>query len=318
MALKRNKPSDEELKDLGFGSRVTENSPLRLLNRDGSFNVERDGLPFLQSIHLYHSLLTMSWWRFYLTITAVYIFINALFALVFVFAGVPIDGATSVTIYGRFLEAFFFSVQTFTTVGYGRLSPIGVLGNIIASFDAFVGLISFAIATGLLFARFSRPNAKILFSEKAIIAPYKDITAFEFRMANVRSNQLVNIEVKVLFSELHESGGKPRRSFHELPLERHKVNFLPLHLTVVHPIEKGSPLRGLKMQDLEKSDAEFLVLISAFDETFSQTVHTRTSYKFSEIVWGVKFSDMFQYSGNGVVRVDLKRIHDFESMTVQR
>ncbi len=317
MALKRNKPSDEELKDLGFGSRVTENSPLRLLNRDGSFNVERDGLPFLQSIHLYHSLLTMSWWRFYLTITAVYIFINALFALVFVFAGVPIDGATSVIIYGRFLEAFFFSVQTFTTVGYGRLSPIGVLGNIIASFDAFVGLISFAIATGLLFARFSRPNAKILFSEKAIIAPYKDITAFEFRMANVRSNQLVNIEVKVLFSELHESGGKPRRSFHELPLERHKVNFLPLHLTVVHPIEKGSPLSGLKMQDLEKSDAEFLVLISAFDETFSQTVHTRTSYKFSEIVWGVKFSDMFQYSGNGVVRVDLKRIHDFESMTVQ-
>ncbi|MCH7681772.1 hypothetical protein IID10_20795 [candidate division KSB1 bacterium] len=153
MASKRNKRSEEELKDLGFGSRVTENSPLRLLNRDGSFNVERDGLPFLQSIHLYHSLLTMSWWRFYLTITTVYIFINILFALVFVFAGVPIDGATSVTIYGRFLEAFFFSVQTFTTVGYGRLSPMGVLGNIIASFDAFVGLISFAIAFAILLCR---------------------------------------------------------------------------------------------------------------------------------------------------------------------
>ena len=313
MAMKRSKPS-EELKDLGFGSRVTENSQLRLLNRDGSFNVKLGGLPFMQTIHLYHSLLTMSWWKFYLTITTVYIFINALFALVFVFAGVPIDGATSVTIYGRFLEAFFFSVQTFTTVGYGRLSPMGVLGNIMASFDAFVGLISFAIATGLLFARFSRPNAKILFSEKAIIAPYKDVTAFEFRMANVRTSQLVNVEVKVLFSERHLSGGKPRRSFHELPLERHKVDVLPLHLTVVHPIEKGSPLSGLKMADLEKSDAEFIVLISAFDETFSQTVHTRTSYKFSEIVWGVKFRDMFQYSGNGEVRVDLKRIHDIESI----
>ena len=147
MALKRIKRSEEELRDLGFGSRVTESSRLRLLNRDGSFNVRRDGLPFLQSIHLYHSLLTMSWLKFYLTIMTVYIFINALFALVYVFAGVSIAGATSVTIYGRFLEAFFFSVQTFTTVGYGRLAPLGVLGNILASFDAFVGLISFAIAT---------------------------------------------------------------------------------------------------------------------------------------------------------------------------
>ena len=229
---------------------------------------------------------------------------------------VSIEGTSGITMGEKFFEAFFFSVQTFTTVGYGHLTPKGIVGNLIATLDAFVGLISFALATGLLFARFSKPTAKILFSKQAIIAPHRGITAFEFRLANARSNQLVEVEVKVLFSEMEMVKSNRKRRFRDLPLERNKVAFLPLHLTVVHPIDETSPLNGLTMEDLEKSDAEFLVLITAVDETFSQTVHARSSYKYSEIVWGAKFRDIFHYSNNGIISVDLRCIHDIDKLEV--
>jgi len=302
----------EELNDLGFGRKVSEESHLRLLNRDGTFNVARTGLPFWQRLHLYHNLLSMPWWRFYLTIAAFFVSINIFFGALYILFDVSISGSQAANSVQRFMDSFFFSIQTFTSVGYGRLSPSSLGANLIASLDALVGLMSFALATGLLFARFSRPTINIVFSRKALIAPYRGISAFEFRLANGRNNQLVDVEVKLLLSKMIGKGDDRKRTFFRLALEREKVIFLPLHWIVVHPIEEESPLHGISAEDLQASDAEFLVLLTAFDETFSQTVHARASYKWHEIVWGAKFSNMFRDTENGILRVDLKTLHDFE------
>ena len=314
--LKRKRDiSADELKDLGFGSKVTQQSRFRLLNHDGSFNVERRGLSFYSTLNLYHSLLTMPWWKFHLTILSSYLVINASFAMAFLLCGPnAIEGATGETLIERFLNAFFFSVQTFTTLGYGHLNPNGLAANFVATFASFFGLFGFAFATGLLFARFSRPTAKIIFSNLAIIAPYGGITAFEFRIANARRNQLNEVEVHVLYTQMETLDGKRIRRFYELVLERQKVAFLPLHLTVVHPIDKTSPLFGLTSEDLHETEAEFLILVTAVDDTFSQTVHVRSSYRYDEIVWGAKFRDIFKHSDKNVIQVDLHRIHEVERL----
>jgi len=307
-------PDSDELRDLGFGSRVTQRSRLRLLNRDGSFNVAREGLSSLQSLHIYHSLLTMPWWRFHLTISGAYVSVNLLFALAYIGAGHTIGGQQWVSSVHAYRNAFFFSVQTFTTIGYGHLTPYGLAGNLIATVEAFVGLIGVAMATGLVFARFARPTTKLIFSKHAVVAPYRDGTAFQFRFANARSNELVDVTVRVLYSERGQSKGPHGRTFQQLKLERSHVTFLPLHLTVVHAINEDSPLHGKSKSDLERSEAEFLVLITAFDETFAQTVNTRTSFRCDEIEWGARFTDMFDYPDTGVIAVDLRKLHDIEEV----
>lgn len=307
----------EDISDLGFGSQVTQNSEIRLLNRDGSFNVERVGLPPLESLHFYHSLLTMPWFRFHAVMALAYVFLNILFAALYLMSdGLNSKQGLENSLFHKFQDAFFFSIQTFTTVGYGYLTPNGLAGNIIASIDAFVGLMAFAFATGLLFARFSRPTVDILFSNKAIIAPYNDIKGFMFRLANTRKGQLLDIKIKVLFSEMTGPKNNRKRKFQLLNLEREAVVFLPLYLTVVHPIDEGSPLSNRTSEDLQKANAEFLIIVSAFNETFSQTVHKRTSYKWHELAWNVKFRSLFQEE-SGVVKVDLSGLHDYDPVTLQ-
>jgi inward rectifier potassium channel len=172
-----------------------------------------------------------------------------------------------------------------------------------------------ALATGMIFARFSRPTAKILFSHSAVIAPYRGITAFEFRIVNSRKNQLIELEAKVLFSRIEDSPGKAGRQFHELPLERRKVVFFPLSWTIVHPIDEQSPLNGLTEEDLHQGQAEFLVLLAGIDETFSQTVHARSSYRADEIIWNAKFTNIFtRLEGNDRLGIDVSRLHSIERL----
>jgi inward rectifier potassium channel len=179
--------------------------------------------------------------------------------------------------------------------------------------ETFVGLVGFAIAAGLLIARFSGPTAKIRFSKVAVIAPYREgIPGFEFRIANVRRNQLLEVEARVIFSWMEVENGRTLRRFSELKLERSKVTFLPLHWVIVHPIDETSPLKNLTQADLEKSHAEILINITAIDDTYSQTVHSRSSYTSEEIVWGARFADLFQYSDGGLVSADLQRLSDVE------
>ncbi|HEU0176590.1 MAG TPA: ion channel [Blastocatellia bacterium] len=303
-----------DMRDLGFGSVVARESRQRLLNRDGSFNVMRAGLGFLASLSPYHALLTMSW-RSFFGLTALFYFgANLLFAAAYLLCG---HGALSMPapsgIESHFLQAFFFSIHTLATIGYGTITPVGIAANVIVSIESFIGLFGLALCTSLLFARFSRPTAKILFSDRAVIAPYRGITAFEFRIANARRNQIIELEAEALFARFEEVDGRPLRRFYPLKLERDRVVFFPLSWTIVHPIDETSPFYGMSAEDLRMTRGEFLVLLTGFDETFSQTVHGRSSYLAEEVVWNARFADIFNRpSDDGLLTIDVRKLHSIE------
>jgi inward rectifier potassium channel len=289
--------SEQDLRDLGFGTVVSRESQQRLLNRDGSFNVERRGLGFWNSFSLYHTLLTISWVRFFLLFVGCYFVANALFALAYLACGSKaLGGATLGLEMHPFLRAFFFSVETLSTIGYGNVTPEGVTANFVVTAEALTGLMGFAIVTGLLFARLSRPTAKILFSRHAVVASYRDMTALEFRVANARSNELIEVSAKVMLSRFEDYEGGRTRRYYPLALERDSVVFLPLTWTVVHPIDDTSPLHSDTPESLRNSQAEFLVLLKAFDEIFSTILQTRVSYTMDEVVWGARFANAFMLS----------------------
>lgn len=305
---------DEENGDLGFGSVVARESRQRLLNRDGSFNVARRGLSFWTSLSLYHRLLTISWSKFLGLVTLSYLTANLVFAFVYMACGPEaLVSSPDVTFKNDFLRAFFFSVETFATIGYGNIIPTGLAAHVVVTIESLVGLLGFALATGLLFARFSRPTAKIIFSQRAVVAPYRNITAFEFRITNARTNQIIELEAKILFARFEDEDGKTVRRFYPLSLEREKVVFFPLSWTIVHPVDESSPLYGLTPEDLRRTDAEFLILLTGIDETFSQTVHARSSYKADEVVWNAKFANVFNRpSESDMLTIDVRRIDSIE------
>ncbi len=303
--------ANEDKHDLGFGARVAQQSQQRLVNPDGSFNVKRTGLSYLRSLSPYHHLLSMSWTKFQALVGAGYLLTNLVFAFGYFLCGPDaLQGIVARNHLERFLECFFFSVQTLATIGYGRINPANLGANVLVSVEALIGMFGMAMATGLLFARFSRPSADLLFSSRAIIAPFQGRTSLQFRIVNSRSNQLSGVEATVVATI--GSPGKKGRKFHELKLDRSSVMFLPLHWVIVHPIDESSPLFELDRAGFDDLDIEVLVMIRAVDETFFSTVHARTSYKASEIEWNVKFSDMFLPNADGVVRIDVQRLDRFE------
>jgi len=297
--------------DLGFGTIVSRESRNRLLNRDGSFNVKRSGLGMLESLSPYHWMMSTTWPRFLAAAMLLFVVMNALFSLVYIACGPgALAGASAVTPGARFAENFFFSVHTLATIGYGTMAPRSLAANLAVALEAVTGLLGFSIVTGAVFARFARPSAKLLFSNRAVIAPFGSGTAFMFRIANRRATQLVGMEAKVMFTRRREGGG---RDYALLSLEREKVVFFPLAWTIVHPISESSPLRGATPQSLAAEDAEILVLLGGFDEVSSQTVQARSSYKAGEIVFGMKFRSMFKPNDESEsISVDLRRIHDLE------
>jgi inward rectifier potassium channel len=309
--------NQQDLRDLGFGAVVSRESQQRLLNRDGSFNVRRSGLRFWSSFSAYHAMLTMPWWQFFGATAILYLLANASFAAAYLACGPGALGSETAGMQNHtYLRAFFFSVQTLSTIGYGQVVPIGTSANALVTLEALTGLLGFGIITGLLFARFSRPTAKMLFSRHALIAPYRDITALEFRVANARSNELIEVTGKVLLSRFEDVDGIRTRRYYLLELERTGVVFLPLTWTVVHPIDGRSPLYGETAESLQNSRSEFLVLLSGFDETFSARVHTRTSYVPDEVLWGYKFANAFvigQAANNDKVAVDMRQFDKVEA-----
>jgi inward rectifier potassium channel len=311
--FRRTKINNEDKNDLGFGARLSQNQHRRLLNRDGTFNVQREGMSLLRSNSAYHMMLTISWPNFYLVVAAAYGIINLIFGVVYFLLGAEALNGAETTTMSHFWNSFFFSVETFATIGYGSINPRSFEANWIMTLESFLGLVFAAMATGLLFARFSKPNAKILYSDNGIIAPFKDGRAFMFRMINLRSSQLIQVEAEVIYSHLEEENGKMTRRYHKLKLEREKVMFFPLHWTVVHHIDETSPLYHHTERDMKTHEAEFMILVNAVDETYSQTVYSRSSYRYDEIVWGAKFKNMFHEEKSGVaVGVKIDRLHEYE------
>ena len=307
-------PTQERLnQDLGLGGKLSERSRARLLNQDGTFNVRRNNLSAFHPYNAYHTLLSLPIPRLLALMAAGYLATNVLFASCYWLAGPDAITGADATPLRRFEDCVFFSVQTLATIGYGKLVPATRAANVLVGIEALVGLLGFAILSGLLFARFTRPTARIAFSRNAIIAPYGDGWALMFRLVNLRNHDLTDVHAIVSLARWVDEKGARRRRFDQLALERDAIIFMPLHWVVVHPITDASPLRELTRETLPASEPEVVCLISAADETFAQTVHAKTSYDKTDIVWGARFGDMYVSDAERVA-IDLTRLHDIESV----
>ena len=283
----------------------------RIVRRDGSFNVRRRG-GRLRDFHFYQFLIGLSWPSFFGVILAAFLVINLGFTGLYFAAGVPqLQGVEADGL--QFLHVFFFSVQTLTTVGYGVIAPRGIGADVLSSIEAMLGVLGFAFSAGLLYGRFSRPVARLLFSSHAIIAPYQEGTSLQVRVANIRRNAIVDLEATLVFMAVEGSGAAARRTYARLSLERSSIFFLPLTWTIVHPIDRDSPLFGKTDSDLAAHAAEILVLIRGFDDTFNQVVNARSSYRFDEIQWGRRFLPAFHNDEHGRLVLDLESIDSAEA-----
>lgn len=281
----------------------------RFFNKNGIPNIEPKGLPFWRRLNLYHSLLSMPLWKFLSSILLFFLLINLFFANIYLIIGIDhLDGMVANTDGEKFGEAFFFSAQTFTTVGYGRINPIGFMASFVASMEALTGLMSFALVTGLLYGRFARPRAFIKYSKNALFVPFRDGIALMFRMVPYTKNYLMNVEVKVTMALRVEEDGQHKNKFFDLPLQISKANTMTANWTLVHMITEESPLYNFTKKDIETAGVEILVFVQGFDESFSNTVISRTSYTADEFVYGAKFAPMFHPNENNtstILHIDL-------------
>lgn len=280
----------------------------RIINKDGSFNVRRSGTTW-RDFHPYLHLINMRWPAFLSALFAGYLLANTLFAAAY-FWLTPgqLQGADAADPLHRFWNDFFFSAHTLTTVGYGNIAPAGLGANLLASFEGLVGVLGFAVATGLLYGRVSRPSARVGFSGNAVIAPYQDGSSLQFRVVNRRANSLVELEARVLLMTVERNGVESRRSYSVLNLERDRVLFLPLTWTIVHPIDSNSPLWAKTAADLDRLQAEVLILLKGYDDTFNQTVIARHSYRHDELRWDSRFAPAFFVDTEGDLVLELPKV----------
>jgi len=304
----------KQAQDPGLGEKYFKHTK-RIINKDGSFNIKRTG-GGIPSINAFHYLINISWTKFLLIVFAGFVCVNLLFAILYQLAGIQnLSNAVVGDGLQSFLNTFFFSVQTFATVGYGGIHPTGIFSNIIASLESMTGILSFALATGLLYGRFSKPSAKIIFSDKAIITSFKEGKALMFRVANSRDNILMEMEANTMTTYLDKSDSRYTRRYYPLKLEIKFIYFFPLPWTIVHPIDEDSPLYGKTAKDLEELEAELLIMVKGFDDSFSQHVISRSSYKFNEIDWDVKFVRAYSTDETGETIVDLEKVSETERLS---
>jgi inward rectifier potassium channel len=314
---KRINPYLKTNNDTGFGTNASSYGG-RFINRDGSYNLRKEGVSFFDRFSIFHTMLNMPTWKFVTVIVSFFLSINLLYTGIYWLIGIEgFTGVIATTKWQQFKEMFFFSTETFTTVGYGRVNPVGDGVNFVAAIEAMNGFLSFAVATGLIYGRFAKPKSHIAFSDHALIAPYQDKTALMFRIASYKDNHnLTDAEIKVnlALQELQESG-KISYKFYELPLERSKVDTLMMNWTVVHPIDENSPLLGLTAEDYKSSDVEVYVQVKGFDDVYSTVVIQRTSYIYDEIKFNAKFETMYHESEDGKTTIlELDKLSNFKQL----
>ncbi len=300
--------------DTGFGSGSTSYGG-RFVNRDGSFNLRKTGVSFRNRFSVFHTMLHMPTWKFIAVIITFFLLINLLYTALYIWIG--LDGFTGIVAtdaWGKYKEIFFFSTETFTTVGYGRVNPVGDGVNMVAAIEAMSGFLSFAVATGLIYGRFARPSAHIVFSDQALIAPFQGSKALMFRLATYKDrHNLTNAEIRVNLALQVQEGESTAYKFYELELERSRVDTLMMNWTVVHPIDEKSPLLNLEEDDYRNADVEIYVQVRGYDDVYSTTVTRRTSYTFEEIVFNAKFKQMYRESADGrTTIVELDRLSEYQ------
>jgi inward rectifier potassium channel len=302
--------------DTGFGSNASGYGG-RFINKDGSFNVLIAGASFRQRFSIYNIMLNMPRWKFSVTIVSFFVLINILFTCIYVLIGADnFVGFAATTEWGKIKELYFFSTETFTTVGYGRVNPIGDGVNIVASFEAMLGFLSFAIATGLIYGRFSKPKAYIVLTDNALIAPFQDKMGLMFRIAPYKNGHiLTDVHLKVTLGMQVQENGILTAKFYTLNLERNRVDSLMMNWTVVHPLDEDSPLYGYTPEDMKNADVEIYVLIRGFDEVYANIVQQRTSYTFDEIIHNAKFLPMYHESEDGRTTIfELNKLNHYKQL----
>jgi inward rectifier potassium channel len=251
----------------------------------------------------YHQLMISSWPLLLLEVVGAITVVNCLFAL-----GYLVSGGIEHARRGSFADAFFFSVQTMATIGYGKMVPANILANLLASAEALTGLLAFALVTGLVFSKFSRPTARVRFTRNAVIALRDGLPSLMFRMANVRANQIVEAHIHVVLARQERTlEGEEVRRFYDLDLTRYRNTIFNYSWTAIHPIDINSPLYGATAQSLEASDAEITVSLTGIDETFSQTVYARYYYDAEDIIWGARLADITSRTPEGEFYLNFAR-----------
>jgi len=303
----------KESAELGFGSK-NYNESVRFLNQDGTVNIKRKVTDKHIGFDMFHWLLGIKWGQFFALVFFSYGAVNTLFAIIYFSIGVDkFGGIEAGSGIENFLQLFFFSAQTLTTVGYGHIYPNSSLISTVSSIESMFGLMGFALVTGILYGRFAKPKADIQYSNKALISPYNGITGFMFRIANKKQNELIETECQLVLAINNLETKK--RDFHFLDLERSKINFLPLTWTLVHPIDDKSQLYEVTQDEFNQRDGEFIILIKSITDTYFQTVYSRMSYKASEIAWNAKFVPMKQMPNkDGSISINLNDIHSYDKL----
>ncbi len=276
-------------KEYGFGNTTFANNQ-RIINKDGSFNVNRIGLNFFDKFSLFHFMINSKWITFISLVVLGYFLSATFFAMIYYTLGIShFNGVVVLDKISIFLEFFFYSTQTFATVGYGRINPASATASLVSSVDALTGVLYFAIVTGMLFARFSMPKTKILFAENAVVAKYQEGTAIMFRIANQLPQPLQNASVRVIASYIMKEQLNTRQYF-ELQLERNEIVFFATSWTIVHPITEESPFYNLSINAFNELEPEFLMQLKVYDPSYNQDVFINTSYRKEEFEWHKRYA----------------------------
>ena len=269
------------------------------------------GLPSFEWQDPYHWILDLSWPMFFICIAFFYIGINVLFAIAYLLQPGSIANAQS----GYFWDAFFFSLQTLSTVGYGALAPATFYAHVLVAIEGLIGLLGLALITGLMFARFSRPTARVLFTHWALISPFNGQSTFMFRVANQRGNRILEAQIRVslLRREVTQEGIEMYR-FYDLPLIRSQTPVFGLSWLVMHPITPDSPLWGETTASLRDKNVQFFVTLTGLDETVSQTIHAHYNYTLEQLQWNVRFQDVVRSDSQGKRIIEYDRFHELEDL----
>jgi inward rectifier potassium channel len=262
----------------------------------------------------YHLVLTLTWPQFFGGLLLIYALVNLLFGGIYWL----LPGSVTNTHAGAFLDCFFFSIETLATVGYGVMAPADLAGHVVASIEILSGMVGFALTTGLIFARFSKPTARIVFSRLAVIRDFDNQHALMLRMANERQNRIVEATAKLWLvrRELNAEGESYVRLY-DLPLLHERTPVFSLTWTIIHPIDDSSPLRGLDTARLVSDGARIVVSVTGHDETMAASVYAGSEYDAKDLVFGGRFVDVLSTTPSGVVMVDMAHFQDIERPTEQ-
>lgn len=303
----------KRVKDPGFGYKSSKNAK-DIINDDGTSNVLH--INRKKNINdLYAYFVDISWLQFFMLIILAYTVLNVFFGLLYLGIGIEQITKPKGSFFEDFLNGFFFSAQTLTTVGYGGIAPNGITANFIAAFEAMIGLLSFSFITGLLYGRFSKPKANIKFSENIILRDFKDDRALMFRLMNSRKTVMIEPEITVTLSITEkDKTGEFKRNFYTLELERNKIMYLPTVWTVVHEIDAKSPLYNYSNSEIEKLDAFLYILVNYHEESFAQKVYQIYSYDFNKLKLDVKYVPSSSFNEDGYTVLNHEKLSEVEKM----